>query len=163
MEFNLSTVDWYIQQIKEQEEEIAKLKEIRDGRIAMIEHDYKQKADKIQADIDDKMASVRNWLKDNQEHLNTKAKTQAKFEGLSGEFVIKHPKEKIKYNKSKLLEKAEQEGRTEYIKVKTSKSFDWAAYKNNLEIRGGRVVDTTNGEVVDILEVEVEPERWEVK
>ena len=162
MEFDLSTIDWYMELIKDEKKEINKLKEIRDGRIKKLKESYKEKADKIQSNIDSKMESIRNYLIENDIKMK-KAKTQTKFEGLSGNFIIKYPKSKIKYNKKKLLQKAISECKTEYIKSKTKQSFDWAKYKKNLEIRDDKVINKNTGEVISMLSVEVEPERWEVK
>ena len=161
-EFNLGTIDWLIQQIKDDRRAIEQLEKIKNDRIEQIKESYNDKVNKVESGINSKMESIRNYLLENDVKM-VEAKTQTKFEGLSGEFVIKYPKSKIKRDDKQLLEYFKQNKKDEFIKSKIVEKPDWTAYKKQLEIRGDKVVDTTTGVVVNVLEVEVEPEKWEVK
>ena len=42
----------------------------------------------------------------------------------------------------------------EYIKEKVAYSFDWASYKNKLQIIDSKIINTETGEFVEDVEIE---------
>lgn len=92
-------------------------------------------------------------------------KTQYKVKGIFYDVVLKKATPTLDYDKAKLLEYAEQEQLTDFIKTKEVKDFDWAGFKSYLKIDGNDIIDTMTGEVLEIdgLGIKMSEERIEIK
>ena len=89
-------------------------------------------------------------------------KTMEKYELLSGTLVLKKPSEKMKVsNEAQLVDWLETSGKGEFVKV--DKKPKWGELKRHLCCDSGHVVDSYTGEVVNGVEIEQTPEKFDVK
>lgn len=156
-------IDKAIKRVKDNNEEIARLKQILEDRKADLDAQFEKK--------------VQPMLKENQfltvtltEYAKTQplkeTKTQRKYTSIEGEVVIKKPQKKmIKPNvkDEKTLEKIEQLY-PEYVEEVKTKKLKWSDLKRKLVIQDDRVYDKETGEDVShIVDFEVTEERTEIK
>lgn len=89
-------------------------------------------------------------------------KTMEKYELLSGTLVLRKPSEKMKVsNEAQLVDWLEISGKSELVKV--DKKPKWGELKRRLCCDSGHVVDSYTGEVVNGVEIEQTPEKFDVK
>ena len=153
-----STAEWAVQRIAEETAEFERLKELAEQKIEELKN-------KI-ADLEEQNKRKTSFLKsclamyfETVPHKETK--TQETYKLLSGTLVFKKPKQKIVKNDEKLVEYFKRNNMTDFIKVEEKPQ--WNEYKKNLSIVEDKVIDTTTGEVVDVLEIEEEAGSFEVK
>lgn len=157
----LAIADALVEQLKENEQEIQKYKDLAKERVDMIIDLLQVKVNKLYSNnegIKFELLQIAN-MSDLKE-----TKTQRKLELLAGDVIIKKATKKFK-NDNKLLLEALKESRPDLVKEKVMESLDWANYKKELKILDNQIVNVVTGEVVEVagLEVENVAERVEVK
>ena len=153
-----NTADWALKKIAEERKEVERLKALAEQQIEEIELKIKH----LEETTERKTAFLKGCLAQYFETVPHKAtKTQESYKLLSGSLVFKLPKQTMVKDDAKLLEYFRQNGMEEYIK--TEEKPVWGEYKKLLSIVDGQVVDTVTGEVVDVVKVEEEPGKFDVK
>ena len=129
-----------------------------------VEH-YEKKIAEVNERADRNIAWHRHFLRmffNLVPHKGTK--TTLYYDGLlSSKLVLKKGTDKINKPKADVLLKIKlrllEHGEKEYIVTKTTEDVDWDAYKANLSIVDGQVVDKRTGEILeDVPITHVEPE-----
>lgn len=152
------TADWALQKIKEANEEYERLTLIACEQIAEINLKMKH----LEESAERKTAFLKGCLAEYFKTVPHKAtKTQESYKLLSGSLVMKLGSQKMVKDDAALVEYFRQNNMPEYIK--TEEKPKWAEFKKNLSIVDGKVVDTTTGEVVDVVSVEDVPSTFDVK
>lgn len=153
-------VDSAIEQVKDINEEINKLKDILDKRTNDLKLQFENKKESL--------------LKQNQFLLTTlgefartqklkKTKTQSKYTSLAGDVVIKHAKQNPKKPDKNKIDKIEKVY-PELIEVEEVKKLNWRELKSRLIIQDGKVFDKETGEDVSgLVDIEVKGEEVLVK
>ena len=153
-----ATADWALKKIKEEREEYERLTLIACEQIAEINLKMKH----LEEAAERKTAFLKGCLAEYFKTVPHKTtKTQESYKLLSGSLVMKLGSQKMVKDDTALVEYFRQNGMSDYIKVKEEPK--WAEYKKNLAIADGKVVDTTTGEVVDVVRVEDVPGTFDVK
>lgn len=155
-------VDNLIEEVKEKEKEIKRLKKLSEKKIQEVEYNTKCKIEPLEARITyihDQLGMVIKNAKDKKE-----TKTQYKKSFISGDVVLKKSQNKIKNPKLKGQEAYEIEKLKEYCEPFTDYKFNWAELKKELDIVDGVVVNKETGEYMgDIIEWEQTPEQLVIK
>lgn len=152
------TADWALQKIKEERDECERLSVIACEQIAEINLKMKH----LEETAERKTAFLKGCLAEYFKTVPHKAtKTQENYKLLNGSLVMKLGSQKMVKDDAELIEYFHQNNMSEYIK--TEEKPIWAEFKKNLSIVDGKVVDTTTGEVVDVVRVEDVPGTFDVK
>lgn len=155
---NDKKADWALNIIDEERKEAERLKELAKQQIEEIEMKIKY----IEEKSERKTAFLKSCLAQYFETVPHKAtKTQETYKLLSGSLVFKLPSQKMVKDDEKLLEYFKQNNMNEYIKTKETPA--WNEFKKNLSIVDDKVIDTSTGEVVDVVKVEETAGSFEVK
>lgn len=153
-----ATADWALRKIKEAREEYERLTLIGCEQIAEINLKMKH----LEEVAERKTAFLKGCLAEYFKTVPHKTnKTQESYKLLNGSLVMKLDSQKMVKDDAELVEYFRQNNMTEYIK--TEEKPIWAEFKKNLAIVDGKVVDTTTGEVVDVVKVEDVPGTFDVK
>ena len=145
MENNLLNLDNLVEEIKEKQEEKARLEELYKAKLEQLEANYNMQIEKIDNAINYFKEQIRVQF-ETQPYKETKS--QRKLKVLSGDIVIKKPGKKLEADKNALLEWGKNNA-SEYIEQKVIETFKWAEFKENLEItEDGQIVNTETGELV---------------
>ena len=153
-----ATADWALRKIKEEREEYERLTLIGCEQIAEINLRMKH----LEEVAERKTAFLKGCLAEYFKKVPHKAtKTQESYKLLNGSLVMKLDSQKMVKDDAELVEYFHQNNMTEYIK--TEEKPIWTEFKKNLSIVDGKVVDTTTGEVVDVVRVEDVPGTFDVK
>ena len=153
-----ATADWAVRKIKEEQKEYERLAIIASEQIAEINLKLRH----VEEVAERKTAFLKECLAQYFQTVPHKAtKTQESYKLLSGSLVMKLGSQKMVKNDAELVEFFRQNDMTEYIKTKEEPK--WAEFKKNLSIVDGKVIDTTTGEVVDVVGVEEVPGTFDVK
>ena len=152
------TADWALKKIAEERKEVERLKALAEQQIEEIEMKIKH----LEETTERKTAFLRGCLAQYFETVPHKAtKTQETYKLLSGSLVFKLPSQKMVKDDEKLLEYFKQNNMNEYIKTKETPA--WAEFKKNLSIVDDKVIDTSTGEVVEVVKVEEISGSFDVK
>lgn len=154
------TASWAIAKIKDELEEEARLIDICEKQIQILD----AKMDEIQKRTEKRTAFLKYKLIEyfNKVEKGKKStKTQESYDLVTGKIIMKKAKQKMVPDKAKLLEVCKATGMTEFIKVK--EEVDWAKYKNECEIVDGRAVNVQTGDILDYVAVEEVPASFEIK
>ena len=150
--------DWALKKIAEERKEFERLKAIAEQQMEEIELKIKH----LEETTERKTAFLRGCLAQYFETVPHKAtKTQETYKLLSGSLVFKLPSQKMVKDDEKLLEYFKQNNMNEYIKTKETPA--WAEFKKNLSIVDDKVIDTSTGEVVEVVKVEETAGVFDVK
>ena len=156
---NDKTADWAISKIKEAEMERDRLIMLASEQIADLEEqieEFKKKCNNDTAYLKSRLAVYLDTVK------TKETKTQRSYRLISGTLVFKKPSVKIGHDDEKLLKYFEENGDTEYIKIK--KSIDWAEFKKHLAIMDDNtIVNTETGEIIEACTVEDVPASFDIK
>lgn len=153
-----ATADWALRKIKEENAEYERLTLIACEQIAEINLKIKH----LEEAAERKTAFLKGCLAEYFKTVPHKTtKTQESYKLLNGSLVMKLGSQTMVKNDAELVEYFRQNGMSEYIKVKEEPK--WAEFKKNLSIVDGKVVDTTTGEIVDVVRVEEVPGTFDVK
>lgn len=160
-------MDNMVEKIKEQQEQINQINQLAQLKIMQIEEIAAQKAKGYEDEIERMKLSLMALY---EKVPKAETKTQCKVTLLSGDVVVKKPVVKFDYDKQLLLDQALELGLCEFVKTKTVVDFDWASYKETLQITEQeeegeivyKILDITTGEIIDNakgLSIKIEPER----
>lgn len=157
-------MDSMVEKIKEQQEQVNQINELAGLKIEQIKEIAAQKAKGYEDEIERMKFSLMALY---EKVSKAETKTQCKVTLISGDVVVKKPVVKLDYDKQALLDQAQELGLYEYVKTKTVVDFDWAAYKETLQIvtredESYAILDTVTGEIIEGvngLGIKVEPER----
>lgn len=153
--------DWAVEKIKECRDERDRLVTIAEDKIAQLK-------DRI-AEIKNNCASKEEYFKAllaeyfearPQEALK-RTKTQTSYQLLSGKLIRKHNNPKYDYDDGDILQYLRQSA-PDYID--TVEKIKWGAFKKRLTLTGtGQLLDTVTGELLDFINVEPQPDTFDVK
>lgn len=153
-------MDNLVEDYKSLSEEIATLIALKDAKVEKIITECEWKVDRKKESQNLIVAELRVLA---EQVPQKETKTQSKVTLLSGDVVIKKPKQTLVADKDKLIEWAIEQERSDLIDEKTVRCFKWAEYKKDIDIVDGHVIDTATGEIVDGVTVEEEPEKVVIK
>ena len=154
------SADWAIEKIGETNAEYNRFEMVAKAKIQQIQEVLKKEQEKRDREVSFFESKLREYF----ETVQAKeTKTQKTYKLPSGTLKMKKSSMTFKYDKKKLLEKAEQLQMNDYIKTK--KEFDWAKFKKNLVIQGNNIVDKESGEIIDLegLGVTEKPAEFKVE
>lgn len=150
--------DWCVKKIKEEEKNTQRIIDLAEQEIERLTVRIAEE----KAKLDQSTSYLKYQLYQFFRNASVKeTKTQESYQLLSGKLVRKKPSQKMVPDKERLIEMCEANNMPEFIKIK--KDFDWASYKKECEIVGGRVVNVQTGDILDCISVEDVPESFEVK
>lgn len=175
VEFNLNSeaipelseldVDELIEEAKDKQKEIDRLKELSKQKI-------KKKTEEIEFLTEQQIAPLQNRIQFIHDHLGaviknaedkTESATQYKKKFISGDLILKKSKKKI-VNPKLDPELIHNDKRfKDYIIEETKKKLQWGELKKELKITDDGKVVNKNGEVFDEIEVEEVPEQLIIK
>lgn len=138
-------IDSLISQVRENNNEIEKLKEILDKRKQQLDLDYKVKEDSLLRQNHFFLTTLNTYAKSQKDLKSTKS--QYKYTSLSGNVIIKKSLKKIKKPNDKTIEKIEKIY-PDFIEVEQKKKLKWADLKKKFIIQGDNVYDQETGEDV---------------
>lgn len=135
---------WAIRKINEAKEERERLVSFYKAQIEKAEQEECARVDRLMALLEDYAETLP--MKD--------TKTQRSY-GLPGaKLVFKKPKAVICHDDERIMAALKAKGQTEFIKTVTVEKLDWAGVKKRFQ---------EDGEMVDGISVEIEPECFELK
>lgn len=154
-------VDKYIQIVKENNESIKKFKEIAKKRKEELDRQLQTKVDRLENENSFLLTTLNQYAKDQEDLRSTK--TQYKWEGLSGDVIIKKslpkttPPSRDKYEEIAKVY-------PEFVEDVQTKKVLWGELKKRLVIQAGNIYDKETGEDVHhLFNMEIPEERTEVK
>lgn len=150
---------WALKILKKEQEETERLIAIADSQIREIQ----EKKQKIQEQYEHKTGYLKAMLfRYFQTVPHKDTKTQETYKLLDGTLYYKKPSVKIvKPDEAKLVEYMEANGYEKLVKIK--KSPEWAEFKKEIELKDGQVILDDTGEVLDWIETEEDPGKFDVK
>lgn len=151
-----------LEEIKELDFSLAELREM----FILQSEELKGRFEEKQLSLTTKREKLRDHLKFLFEQVpQHETKTLKKVELLSGDVVVKKPKEDFEKDADTLLEWAQVNKREELINRKEVLSFKWADFKKSLVATEDGIVDVETGEILNIkgLKSIVKEEELEVK
>jgi len=152
--------DWAVQVIKQESEDTERLIKIADEKIEAIEAQKEQ----LRASLENRTRYLKGLL---HQYFMTvphkETKTQEQYKLLDGSLVFKKPSFKMAPDREKLLAYVKANNLHDFVKIK--EDVDWASYKKECEIVGGKVVNVQTGDLLpeDIITVEEDPGEFVVK
>lgn len=153
-----NVADWALRKIAEENAELERLTSLAKQQI----EDLQLKIKHLEEVAGKKTSFLKGCLAEYFQTVPHKStKTQESYKLISGSLVFKLPKQNMVKDDAQLLEHFRQNGLQEYIKTKEEPA--WGEYKKNLSIVDGKVIDTTTGEIVDVVKVEEVPGIFDVK
>lgn len=155
-------IDKMVEEVKNNNAELERYKEIRDRRIEEIKQQYKEKEDKILKRNYFILSTLREYAS-LQKYALKSTKTQYKLPLLSGDIIIKKSIPKVVKPESEKIEEIEKLF-PEYVEKVEEKRVNWKELKKQLIIDGNRIIDANTGEdVTDLFDIEVNEEEVIVK
>lgn len=152
-----SCADWAIQRIKEEREELNRIRELAaeqmariDMKLAAAERRYENGTNFLTARLAEYFETV----------PHKKTKTQLSYRLLSGTLKKKLGSMAMKQDDEKLLEYLKTTGNEDMITV--TEKPKWGEFKKRLEIVAGQIVDTETGEFVEGVEIVQNPDKFTV-
>lgn len=140
-------MDSIVSEIKVLDYKIAEFNEMQ----RVQEEQLKARFDSMRKNVNEARNFAIGQLRALVEQVNpSSTKTQLKVALPNGDVVVKKATQAIDYDKSKLLDWAEEKGMTGLIAVKETKDFKWAEFKKQLAVTDAGIVDTETGELVNI-------------
>jgi len=135
---------WAIRRIQEAEAERDKLISFYQNQIEKAKDETVRRVDRLKA-----------LLEDYTRNLPMKeTKTQRSYALPGAKLVWKKEKAQILHDDARIMEALKASGKTEFIKVITVEKLDWAGLRKRF---------TEDGEMVDGISVQIEPEHFEVE
>lgn len=157
---NEGFIDQSIEKVKECNKEIEQLEQIYKQRVEMLEKELENKKEKLEKKKQWFLNNLKGFAL-NSPNLKSTA-TQYKLNMLSGDIIIKKPKQTVV--KPSLDEEEIKLNFKDYSKEKTKIELDWKNLKKNLLISDGKVINTKTGkDLSDIIKIEEVPEEVVVK
>lgn len=154
-------VDRYIEEIKENNENLKRYEVIMNKRINELKEQYNQKKESILKKNHFLLTTLNTYAK--QQKALKSTKTQQKLSLLSGDIVIKKAAKKMKAPTKDKVEKL-VENYPEHKIVEEVVKIDWKELKKKLIIQDGVVIDKETGEdISDLVTIEDLPEETIVK
>lgn len=153
--------DWALRKIRDEEAERDRLISIAQNQIQELQEKMEYLKNKCDKDTSFLKGCLAQYM-DKVPHKSTK--TQETYQLLTGKLVLKKPSQKMVVpDDNKLLDYLDKESYKDYIKTKYSP--DWAGFKKILEIKGGDIINTETGEVIDpkIIAIEDVPASFDIK
>ena len=150
--------DWAIEEIKYAKEEYDRLADIANQKIQFIHDQLEKEKGKYERQttyLKAKLSEYFNGVK------HKKTKTQESYQLLSGKLVKKLGGFKAVYDEEALLNHLKHEGLFGYIK--TTEKISWGEYKKRLALTEAGAIDTETGEKVEVIDVEKQPDIFDVK
>lgn len=145
MENNLLNLDNLVEEIKEKQEDKARLEELYKAKQEQLKANFTMQIEKIDNAINYFKEQIRVQF-ETQPYKETKS--QRKLKVLSGEIVIKKPYKDIDPNRDALLEWA-KENASEYISQKVTETLKWAELKKDLVItEDDQIINKETGELM---------------
>lgn len=135
---------WAIRKINEAKQERERLVSFYRKQIEKAEQEEAARTDRLMALLEDYAGTV----------PMKETKTQSSYALPGAKLVFKKPKAVIMHDDQKIIAALKEKGRTEFIKVVTIEKLDWAGLKKRFQ---------EDGEMVDGISVEIEPESFELK
>lgn len=156
-------VDSYIKTVKENNEAIAKFKEIKDQHIRQLEEQFEEKKRIKSNENHFLLTTLGEFARLQKETKSTK--TQLKYESLQGNVVIKKSVPKMNVPPKKNHEQIKEVFPELIETVETTKLAGWAEFKRDLVIQDGRTYRKSTGELLDeeLFPITVNEEKIEVK
>ena len=153
------SAEWAIKKIKAAEDEYVRLMEL----VQAERKELDMKAEELSKHLESETGYLKGLLFKYFETVEKKeTKTQSSYKLLSGSLVLRKPSVKIvKPDETKLVEFLEANGYEKF--VQTKKSAAWGEFKKEVEIKDGQVILDDTGEVLDWIETEEDPGKFEVK
>lgn len=158
-------LDSLVEEIKGVDADIAEFEALYNARLEEIKEQYESKMLTLKANRERILSQIAG-------HFSlaepSQTKTQEKVALISGDIIKKKATLKMKPNREQLIAWAKLNGMDNFVKTKTTEDFDWAWFKEGLVIQEGldkhsHVLDTITGEIIECIDVEIEPEKWEVR
>jgi phage host-nuclease inhibitor protein Gam len=151
--------EWCIKKIKAAEDEYVRLMEL----VQAERKELDLKAEELSKHLESETGYLKGLLFKYFETVEKKeTKTQQSYKLLSGSLVLRKPSVKIvKPDETKLVEFLEANGYEKF--VQTKKSAAWGEFKKEVEIKDGQVILDDTGEVLDWIDTEEDPGKFEVK
>lgn len=154
-------VDRYIEEIKENNEDLKRYEDIMNKRIDELREQYNQKKESILKKNHFLLTTLNTYAK--QQKALKSTKTQQKLSLLSGDIVIKKAAKKMKAPTKDKVEKL-AEAYPEHKIVEEMVKVDWKELKKKFVIQNGKVYDKETGEEVsDLVTIEDKPEETIIK
>ena len=161
VEFTINSdviANWAIKKIKEEQTEHDRLVDIAKAEI--------EELNRMIGNLDKALESKTGFLKGKLYEFFTKVehretKTQESYKLLDGSLVFKKPSQKLVKSNDEALTAYLEESQPELIEI--IKKPAWGEFKKNLMINDGRVVDMATGEVLDFINIEEEPGKFDIK
>ena len=135
---------WAVRKIREAEAERDKLTAFYKKQIEKAIEETRFRVDRLKALLEDYSRTV----------PMKETKTQFSYALPGVKLVWKKQKANILHDDEKIIEALKASGKTEFIKVINVEKLDWVGLKKRF---------TEDGEMVDGISVQIEPERFEVK
>jgi hypothetical protein len=150
------TAEWIVCQIAKKRNDA----NIKINNLRKTIAEYEEKIKDIEEMLEEEVAPLEKMLEDWFEKCDViKAKTQETYKLPSGTLKRKYQQPLFKKNEKQLIGWLKWKNLKEYIK--TSESTDWAKLKKQIQIEGNKAF--FNGDIVDGLEVEERPPKFEVE
>lgn len=155
-------IDRMIEEIKENNAELERLKEIRDKRIEEINERYRQQEDKILKKNHFILTTLKQYAFIRKDILK-ETKTQFKLPMLSGDVIIKKSIPKVAKPSKDRIKEIERVY-PDFIEKVEDKKINWKELKKKLIINENRVIDSETGEdVTDVFKIEENEEEVIIK
>ena len=152
-----SCADWALQKIREEREELNRIRELAaeqmariDMKLAAAERRYENGTNFLTA----KLAEYFNTVP------HKKTKTTESYRLLSGTLKMKLGGTTMKQDDEKLLEYLKSSGNEDMIAI--AEKPKWGEFKKRLSIIAGQVVDASTGEIVEGVEIVQNPDKFTV-
>ena len=135
---------WAIRKINEAKQERERLVAFYKKQIEKAEEEESIRVSRLMAMLEDYAGTV----------PMKETKTQSSYALPGAKLVIKKPKAVILHDDQKIIAAFKEKGRTEFIKTVTIEKLDWAGLKKRFQ---------EDGEMVDGISVEIEPECFKLE
>jgi hypothetical protein len=152
--------DWAIAKIKAARADLERKERLAAEKIAEVQRWIEGERQKTNHAEDFFTAKLREYFDSLDPAVLKKAKTQLKYELMSGSIKVKKQQSVFKRDNEALLRWL-RDNQPAYIKTKEEP--DWARIKEQLVIAGDKAVYRDTGEVVPGIEVEQQPDKFVVE
>lgn len=155
---NDSKADWAIKKIAAAKAEYERLEALAEEETERIKEQLEAAKKRFVSDAEFYKSKLAAYF-DRVEHKSTK--TQETYQLLSGKLVRKYGAVKPSYDDTEMLDYLKGNGLNEFVAV-TEKPA-WGEYKKRLTITEAGAVDTETGEMIPCIQVEKQPDTFDVK
>ncbi|WP_226035779.1 host-nuclease inhibitor Gam family protein [Aquibacillus saliphilus] len=154
-------VDALIEDIRENNNDIKKYKDILDKRIAELKLNFENKKTTLEKRNHYLLSTLNTYAKQQKDLKSTK--TQWKYSSLSGDILIKKPLPKLQ-KPVKDTYKDIQKLYPELVEDVTEQNLNWKDLKSKLVVQNGEVYDKESGEnLSSYIDIEISDEETIVK